>query len=201
MKRKTARRLRIAGALVLALALFTTIAVLTLRSPWFHEQVRRRIVAELERVTGGTAMLGSWVFNWQLLIVEFSDLTLHGSEPANVPPLVRARSIKVGLKIISFWKRNVDIESLAIVEPQVNLIVAADGSTNIPAPKIMRQTGKVGFEPLLDWKIAKFTFENGTLLLAETKYDISARGENLQAKFSYDFSGPRYKGQLSMQPL
>jgi translocation and assembly module TamB len=201
MKRKTARRLKIAGALVLALALFTIMALVTLSSPWFHEKVRQRIVAELERVTGGTAIVGSWVFNWQLLTVEFSDLTLHGSEPANVPPLVRARSIKVGLKIISFWKRNVDIESLLIVEPQVNLIVAADGSTNIPAPKIMRQTGKVGFEPLLDWKIAKFTFENGTLLLAETKHDISARGENLQAKFSYDFSGPRYKGQLSMQPL
>ena len=201
MKRKTARRLKIAGALVLVFALLTTIAVLTLRSPWFHEQVRQRIVAELERVTGGTATLGSWVFNWQLLTAEFNDLTLHGSEPANVPPLLRARSIKVGLKIISFWKRNVDIESLLIVEPLVNLIVAADGSTNIPAPKIMRRTGKVGLEPLLDWKIGKFTLENGTLLFAETKRDISARGENLQAKFSYDFSGPRYKGQLSMQPL
>src|SRR2546422_123233 len=133
MKRKTVRRLRIAGALVLALALFTTIALVTLSSPWFHEKVRQRIVAELERVTGGTAMVGRWVFNWQLLPVEFNDLTLHGSEPANVPPLVRARSIKVGLKIVSFWKRNVDIESLVIAEPQVNLIVAADGSTNIPA--------------------------------------------------------------------
>jgi len=201
MKRKTARRLKILGVFVMLLALFVTIAVLTLRSPWFHEQVRQRIVAELERVTGGTAMLGGWVFNWELLTVEFNDLTLHGSEPANVPPLVRARSIKVGLKIISFWKRNVDIQSLEIVEPQVNLIVAADGSTNVPAPKIMRRTGKIGLEPLLDWKIGAFAFENGTLLFAGNKHDINARGEKLQAKFSYDFSGPRYKGQLTMQPL
>ena len=175
--------------------------VATLRSPWFHEQVRRRIVSELERVTGGTAMLGRWVFNWRLLTAEFNDLTLHGTEPPNAPPLLRARSIKVGLRIRSFWKRDVDIESLTVAEPQVNIIVAADGSTNVPTPKIRRRTGKAGLEPLLDWKIGRLALENATLLFAEKRHNISATGETLHAKFSYDFTGPRYRGQLTMQPL
>src|SRR5207245_2298066 len=124
------------------LAIFALTAVLTLRSPWFHEKVRQRIVAELERATGGTATLGDWVFNWRrLLTVQFKDLTLHGTEPSGAAPLIQARSIEVGLKIISFWKRNVDIESLAIVEPRINLIINPDGSTNFPVRRTARKSG------------------------------------------------------------
>src|SRR4051794_37152567 len=101
MTRKVRIGLRIAVALFVTLVFVAVIALVTLRSPWFHEKVMETIVTELERVTDGKASLGEWAFNWRLLTVEFSDLTLHGTEPANVPPLLRARSVKVGLKIIS----------------------------------------------------------------------------------------------------
>src|SRR5260370_22923810 len=54
---------------------------------------------------------------------------------------------------------------------------------------------------VLDWKIAKFTLENGTMLFAEKKLALNARGANLRALLSYDLTGPRYKGQISIQPL
>src|SRR5438552_88402 len=43
--------------------------------------------------------------------------------------------------------------------------------------------------------------ENGTVLFAEQESALNVKGENLKAQFSYDFTGPRYKGQLSIQPL
>jgi hypothetical protein len=58
MKRAARRLLKIVGALLLVAALAALVAVLTLRSAWFHEKVRQRIVSELERVTGGEATLG-----------------------------------------------------------------------------------------------------------------------------------------------
>ncbi len=185
-----------------ALALIVTIAaVLTLRSDWFHNQVKQRIVAELERVTGGRAELGDWALDWRLFTVRFEALTLHGTEPAGSAPLLQARSIEVGFKIISFWKQDVDLQSVVVTEPKVKVIVAADGSNNFPQPKIARAAGGGGLQPLLDWKISKFALEHGAVFVTEKKMDLTASGQNLHALFSYDLTGPRYKGQVSIQPL
>ena len=169
------------GTLLLILAVA---AVLVLRSDWFHEKARQRIVEELERATGGRATLGTFVFDWRLFTLRFQDLTLHGTEPAGAPALLQARSIQVDLKLVSFWKRNVDVQSVVVSEPKINLIVAADGSTNIPAPKVQTAPGMPILQTILDWKIAKFTLENGTMLFAEKKLDLNARGANLRALLS-----------------
>ena len=193
--------LKIAASLTALLLILAAGAVLVLRSDWFHDKVRQRIVAELESATGGTATLGNYSLDWRATTFEFQDLTLRGTEPASAPPLLHAKSIQVGLKIVSFLKKDVDIASAVVREPKVNLIVAADGSTNIPQPKVKSISGKIGLEPILDWKIGKFSLENGEMLFAEQKSGLNARGENLHAQFSYDATGPRYKGQLSIQPL
>ena len=159
------------------LAILTITAALTLRSPWFHEKVRQRIVAELERATGGTVMLGDWVVDWRRATVQFQELTLHGTEPASVPPLLHARSVQVGLKIVSFWKQDVDIRSLAVTEPQVNIILAADGSTNIPVPKVKKYQRKIGLEPILDWKIGRIRAGQRDFQLGENKHGFSLKGE------------------------
>lgn len=201
MKRAPRIALKIAVSLIALLLAATALSLLVLRTDWFHEKVRQRIVAELERVTGGRAELGGFAIDWGLLTIEFRDLTLRGTEPASAPPLLRAKSIAVGLKIISLWKKEVDLETLTVRAPLVNVTVAADGSTNIPEPKIPRRQGKAGLEPLLDWKIARFALENGAIALAEKRIPLNARGSNLRALFSYDATGPRYKGQIELQPL
>jgi translocation and assembly module TamB len=201
MSRSVRVGLKIVASLAALLLISAVSAVLVLRTEWFHEKVKQRIISELERATGGTATLGNFAFNWRVLTFQFQDLTLHGTEPANVPPLLQAKSIEVGLKIVSLWTREVDLASIVAGEPKVNLIVAADGSTNIPEPKIPRKPGKAGLEPILDWKISRFALENGSMLFAGKKTGLNAKGENLRALFSYDFTGPRYKGQVSIQPL
>jgi translocation and assembly module TamB len=201
MRRTLRIALKLAAALTVLLTILAIAGVLVLRSGWFHEKVRERIVTEIERVTGGSATLGNFAFDWGLLTVEFRDLTLRGKEPVSAAPLLHAKSIVVGLKIVSLLKKDVDVQSVVVREPQVDVIVAPDGSTNIPEPKISRKTGGSGIEPLLDWKIADFALEGGAMLLAEKKMALDVRGQNLHAVFSYDLTGPRYKGQISIQPL
>src|SRR5262245_25103946 len=104
--------------------ILSAVAILVLRSDWFHDQVKKRIIAELERATGGTATLGDISYDLRLLTVRFQDLTLHGREPAGAAPLLEAKSIEVGLKILSLWKREVDVQSVVVVEPKVNILVA-----------------------------------------------------------------------------
>ena len=111
--------LKIACGLAALLLLLAAAGLLALRSDWFRENVRRRIVAELERITGGTATLGGYAVNWRLFTVEFRDLTLRGKEPRAAPPLFEAKSIEVGLKIVSLWKEQVDLQSIVVREPRV----------------------------------------------------------------------------------
>ena len=196
-----ARKLWIAAgglvALVLALALAM---VLALRSDWFREKVRERIITEIERSTGGRAEIGAFHYDWKQRRVSIDDLVLHGSEPSDAPPLLRADSIAVGIKIISILERAIDIRYLDVRHPQVYLIVYADGRTNIPAPKIKRP-GKSTIETILDLAIGRFDFEDGSFEVAgRGKTPFHAGGQNLRAEFTYERRGPRYRGAISVAP-
>jgi translocation and assembly module TamB len=200
MRRAIRIALKTAAWLTALLVILTIAAVVVLKSDWFHEKVRQRIVAELERATGGAASLGDFQFYWRRLTAEVSDLTLRGTEPADAAPLLHVKSVQAGLKIISVWRKDVDINWVMIKEPNINLILNEDGSTNIPAPKIS-SPGQRGLQPILDWKIGQFSIENGAVRVNGQKSGLNARGENLHARFSYDISGPRYKGQVLIAPL
>lgn len=195
----------IAGSLLALLLVLAVAGVFVARSRWFHEMVRNRIVRELEDATGGRAELGSFSFDWRNLKAEVRDLVLHGTEPAGSPPLLRARSVTVGLKIVSLLKKAVDIDLLAVEQPQAHLILFPDGRTNVPEPKIKHPSNRTPMETVLDLAIHRFSIENGLLEVVSrgnTKQTPwNARGENLRVHFFYEMLTPRYRGDISIRPL
>src|SRR5215471_10660423 len=133
----TRRRIAwMAGGLLVFLLLAGISAVLILRSDWFLNKVRLKLIATVETATGGKVEIGSLNFAWRRLRAEARDLVVHGTEPAGKPPLFRASSVLVGLKLISIWKPNVDIQYLDVTAPRIYLIIGRDGRTNIPEPKV-----------------------------------------------------------------
>src|SRR5437764_10431525 len=74
---------------VLLLVLFASVGIY-LTSDSFRELVRRKVVAELERTTGGKVELQS--FTWKLsgLQVEAKGLTIHGLEGRDQAPYLYA---------------------------------------------------------------------------------------------------------------
>src|SRR5438270_6137930 len=86
--------------------------IVMVRSDWFKNQVRQRIVSVAEKTTGGRVEIGRFNYNWHDLTVELSPFVLHGYEPPSAPPFFRAGRIQVGLKIISAFKKQVDIASV-----------------------------------------------------------------------------------------
>ncbi|HUO28215.1 MAG TPA: translocation/assembly module TamB domain-containing protein [Bryobacteraceae bacterium] len=186
-----------AAGLLLALAAVT---VLVLRSDWFREQVRRRIVTEVEASTGGRAEIGAFRFEWSKMRAEVDGFTLHGTEPAGAAPLFRADAVVVGIKIVSLVERSVDIQYLDVRHPQIDLIVDPNGRTNLPAPKV-RRSGKGAAETILDLAIGRFSLQNGSFEVSgqgTTPFDAQGRG--LRAQFTYDTAGPRYQGQIAIAP-
>ena len=174
--------------------------VWVIRTPWFAGKVRERIIQEAEKATGGRVELDEFRFDWKRLTAVVRGFRLHGTEPADAPPLFQAASVQVGLRIISVFERKVDLASLRIEKPSLYILVRTDGSTNIPRPKLRR--ARAGFlETVLDLKIQRFEAVEGTALVSERRFPIDVTARSLRAELGYDGGGPRYEGSVTAQEL
>jgi len=109
------RRLRrILGLTALVLLLLLGGLLVYLNSDSFRETVHARVVADLERATGGKVEIGS--FSWKLSTLEFEirNLTIHGREAASEVPYAHADRISVGVKIVSFFSRKISLEKVRV---------------------------------------------------------------------------------------
>lgn len=207
MSRRTKIALGIAGGLVGLLLLLGLIGVDIAQSDWLREKVRIRIVTELETATGGEVTIGKFKFDWKTLTAELDDVIIHGTEPRTGPPLLRVRTLVMGLKIISLAKRDFDIAFLRAEEPKVYLLVGANGSTNVPNPKVPQTKSNKGpVETILDLKVGEFAINHGqadvhTAGQVPRTQSYDAVGQNLQVNLGYEAAGPDYKGKLKLAPL
>ncbi|MGH9629724.1 MAG: translocation/assembly module TamB domain-containing protein [Bryobacteraceae bacterium] len=188
------------GALICLAGVLTIAALLILPSEWFREKVRERIVAEVEKASGGRAEIGSFQFDWWRMRASVAPFVLRGTEPEGERPLFRAESIEVVLKVVSALKRDIDIQSLIIEKPEANILVDENGRTNLPEPKVKRNSGNT-VERILGLAVQEFAARNGAVYYQDGRTPLDVRGENLQAVFHYDLSGPRYEGTVSMRRL
>jgi len=190
------------GLLVLALIVMIA-GISILRSDWFFRQVRQGVIAQIEKSTGGRVELPELHWDWRTLTVEARGLVIHGTESPPEAPLFRAAKVIITLKLISLAKRQVDVASVDLVEPQANLILSADGRTNIPEPKTPPSDKRLD-QTILDMAIGRFAVQNGTVQVnaagqPPSRLPWTASGEKLRATLSY--AARTYRGNLSVDPL
>lgn len=190
-----------AGAVAALLVIVALAALWIIQSRWFYDRVREGIVARVEEATGGRVEIQAFGFDWRQLRAEIRGFTIHGNEPADKPPLLRAASIDVGLKIVSVLRHDVDIRSLEIASPHIYVIVYPDGRTNVPEPKMKGKTNAA--ETILNLAIGQFQISNGMFEVESrgaTPFD--ARGHDVTALFRYTaLPAPRYEGRVRIHPL
>jgi translocation and assembly module TamB len=192
----------IAGVLAGLILVIGVAGVLVLRSSWFYEKVRAGIIGTVEKATGGRVEIASLQFDWKQLRAEVKSLVIHGTEPAGKPPLFRAASVAVGLKIVSAFKRDIDVQYLEVADPRIYLTVDRDGRTNVPEPKVKSAASHSSIETILNLAVSRFEVRNGVFEVesrGQTPFD--ARGQNLNVRLLYDITGPRYRGNVNVQPL
>ncbi len=198
-----ARKFGIALATLFALAAALVLGVFVLiRSDWFYNKVREKIVTTAENATGGRVELNSFRFDWKQLRAYVTGFTLHGTEPEGSTPLFHAESVTAGIRIVSILSHNVNLQSLDVESPRIHLIVHPDGSDNIPHPKVPSHSGLNPLQTVLKLKVGSFALRNGVFEVEKqgsSPFDL--QGQNLKVNLAYDPTVPRYRGDVNVSPL
>jgi translocation and assembly module TamB len=186
------------AAIAVLLVIGALAGLVVVQSGWFHEYIRKQIVAQLERATGGRVELGRFSFRGATLTAQISPLVLHGKEAEGEPPLLRVESVALSLRVLSFAERKVDLASLRVEKPRVHIVIYPDGSTNLPSPR--PQLGsKVWAEDLLNLAVRQYDVTDGLVEVDERRIPLNLHGEGLSLKMTYDSKTPSYHGDLASQ--
>jgi translocation and assembly module TamB len=161
----------------------------------FQALVRRRLVAEIERITGGRAEIGSFHTVPFHLQAEVRNITVHGRESADEIPLAHAESIVARLKIVSLLESEFAFHEVILEQPIVHIAFYPDGRTNLPL-RADKVTGKASIEQLFALSITQLEIRQGRVIWDDQTIplDFAARDTSLQMDYSYLHS--RYDGRL-----
>jgi translocation and assembly module TamB len=188
----------VAGAVVLLLCL----SLLIMRTQWFSDFVRAKIISTLEDSTGGRVEIGMFRFDPTHLTARIRNLVIHGTEPQDVSPLAAISELELRIKLFSGLYHAVDLAYLAIEQPRINLIVNPDGSTNIPSPKAKsKPSSKSSLATIVDLAVGQFRIEHGSIAYSQTTIPFDLRGENLRVSLDYSQVGQSYSGNINVSPL
>ena len=187
----------IGGSVSLLLVTLLVGGLEVIRSAWFATYVGKKIISVTEEASGGRAELGTFVFDWRQLRARVTHFVLHGKESPESTPLLTIEAIEFRLNILPSWKRTVDLQYLGIQKPVANIIVLADGTTNIPQPKVPSHSNKSALEAIVNLAIGRFDLNQGSVTFAEQKVPIAAHGTDLRAQLLFDNALSIYRGDLS----
>ncbi|HTZ82591.1 MAG TPA: translocation/assembly module TamB domain-containing protein [Candidatus Acidoferrales bacterium] len=166
----------------------------------FQTYVRRRVVREIERITGGRAEVGSFHVVPFHMQVEIRNVTVHGKEAPGDIPLAHADSLLAQVKVISFLRTEFGFHDVVLDRPVIHIAVGPDGTTtNVPGLRV-QTPAPVGarVEQLFALSIDHLSVQNGALLWGDQKIplDFSVRGTDLHMDYSY-LRG-RYESRLKI---
>jgi translocation and assembly module TamB len=188
--------------IVLAMALVGAISFSVLAwyvtTDGFHSRVRGRLVAELEKITGGRVELGSIHVIPLELRVEVRDLTIHGREASSEIPYAHVDSLSAQIKIISVLGAEFGFHSVDLDHPVIHVIVYPDGSTNQPALKIQNKPGESPVEPLFALSISRLSVRQGTLFWNDEVIPLDFVVDEVGADMNYSLLRGRYEGNLRL---
>jgi translocation and assembly module TamB len=170
--------LTVAGALVL-LALAVVGLYFVASSAAFENQVRKRLMAQIESATGGRVEIAS--FHWRLLHleVEADGLVIHGLEDPGDAPYAQIDRLRAKVSILGIFSPHILLRDLEISQPQLHLIVYPDGSTNQPRPHRPQSVSKPGLDKLFEIEAGHVAVEEGML-----HYDDRAASFDYQGRYA-----------------
>jgi translocation and assembly module TamB len=193
-------RRRILRKLFLAFCLFSLFVLALLgwylTTDSFQQRMRRRVVAELEKATGGRVDLGELHTIPFRLRVDARNLTVHGLEAADQLPLLQVERLQAELKIISLLSTTIGLHSLVLEHPVVHVIDYPDGSTNIPTPYVRHSSDQGPVERLLSLSVSHIDVQNGEVLWEDKKAPFSFNGRDLGLVLNYSLLRERYEAQV-----
>ncbi|MFZ0279571.1 MAG: translocation/assembly module TamB domain-containing protein [Candidatus Sulfotelmatobacter sp.] len=162
----------------------------------FQSLVRRRLIAELERITGGRVEVGSIHTTPFRLQADVREITVHGRESASDLPLAHADRIVARLKLSSLVRSEFGFHEVVLEQPVVHVAFYSDGTTNFPPRRAAAVTGESLVEQLFALSIDHLELSHGRILWDDKTipFDFAARDAALQ--MDYSLLHRRYDGHL-----
>lgn len=161
----------------------------------FQSLVRRRLVAEVERITGGRAEIGSIHTIPFRLQVEVRNITVHGRESASDVPLAHADAVTARLKIISLLRSEFAFHEVVLDQPIIHVVFYPDGSTNIPKRASTFST-QASVEQLFSLSITRLEFRHGRIFWDDQTIPLDFAARDTWLQMDYSFLHERYDGRL-----
>ncbi len=198
------RRLRfwMAGALLVLLAGGAALAIL-LGSNLAQQWIRTAVVKQIQDRTGTRVEMDAFHLNIWRLRVEIEGLKVHGLEPAGAPPLFGAQRVAIGLRILSFFRRQIALDELILDRPQLFVRIEKDGASNVPPPK-RPSNSRDWRQTLFSLRIARLELNNGGALVNDRRVPLNLLGQNLEFDLRYvpaDAGPDAYVGNLNWQQV
>ncbi len=163
-----------------------------LRTSRFQNYALRKITEEVHASTGAATEIRGFDFSLSALTAHLYNITMHGTERPNQPPLLQVDKLTVSLKIQSVLHPKIALRELLIEHPVVHLDSDRTGKTNLPqAPPSQSQTN------IFDLAVGHVRLTNGEINYNDKKMPLEADFYNLGTDVRFDPSARRYSGTVS----
>jgi len=184
------------ASLLVLLLIAIAAGYFVLKSNGFRQYALNKIVTETQLATGAKTEIGGLDFNLSTLTAHLYNITIHGTESPNEPPLLHADKLTVSVKIVSALRRQVSLRELLIDHPVVYLQVAKDGKNNLPVAPAS-QTGS--HTSVFDLAIRHAAITQGEITYNDRKTPLEADLHELVADIRFAMFSHRYAGNISYQ--
>ncbi len=183
-------------------ALLVALAIIAFGSGLGNPLLRRILINRAESLTGTRVEIRTVSVGWFSLHVTIHGLVMHGKEPASTEPLFTVEQANVGLRIDSFWGRQVGLNDLVLDQPRLHVRVEKDGTSNLPGLPASK-SNQPALQRLLDLHVHHVAIKDGWILYNDVKSLFEVEGGELQ--LTVDSGGspeqPAYLGTLDWQSI
>ena len=162
----------------------------------FQAMVRQRLVAELERVTGGRVELGGFHTIPFRFRIEVRDLTIHGREQPSDVPYAHVDRLLAQVKLRSALGAEIGFHSLQLDHPVLHVITYPDGTTNVPVPGGGAVDAKSQLQRLFSFSIGQLLVRQGELLWNDQRIPLDFAANDVSLAMNYSLLHRRYDGSL-----
>ncbi len=184
----------VALGIVIVIVIAAVGGYLYLRSGSFQRYALNKISQEAQAATGGKTTVGRLEFSLSKLTATLYDITVHGTEPANQPPLLHADRLTVRLKIVSAIHHQVSLRELLIDRPVVHMQVDTKGTSNLPTPPPNQSSSHTN---IFDLAVGHAAITNGEVNYNDRKTPLAADLYDLTTDIRYIDLPKQYAGTLS----
>jgi translocation and assembly module TamB len=161
----------------------------------FHRFVTRQIIDKTRESTGAQLSIGRMAIDWGRLEVDFYDLALH-TAPSPAPPFFACQHLRVGVKILSIWKRKIDLQELIVDRPVLHALLDAQGRSNFPHSAKRSSSGSP-VDSIFDLAVRHLEVNSGEIRYHDEEVPVAADLRDLEARVEFNTTAQAYDGSLS----